>query len=49
LALPIKWHDVQWGTVPEWVGVAVLLLIGVGVWSLARSIERVRDRSDHLR
>jgi hypothetical protein len=49
VALPIKWHNVQWGTVPEWIGVVALLLIGGGVWSLARSIERVRDRSDHFR
>jgi ABC-type nickel/cobalt efflux system permease component RcnA len=49
VTLPIKWHSVQWGTVPEWIGVAVLLLIGVGVWSLARNIEPTRDRTDRFR
>jgi protein-S-isoprenylcysteine O-methyltransferase Ste14 len=42
-------HSVQWGTVPEWIGALSLVLIAVGVWSVARNGERERDRSDHLR
>jgi hypothetical protein len=44
--LPIKWHDVHWGTVPEWIGVVALLVIAVAVWTLARNSRPVRDSSD---
>ena len=49
VALPIKWHNLQWGTVPEWFGVLALLFIAVGVWLLVRNSERARDRSDDFR
>lgn len=43
--LPIKWHSMRWGTVPEWVGVALLLVIAVGVWRLVRGNDQAQERS----
>jgi hypothetical protein len=42
--LPINWHSVRWGTVPEWIGVAVLLCIAVGVWRHLHNTQDVRER-----
>ncbi len=49
VALPIKWHNVHLGTLPEWIGVVALLFVGAAVWSLARSIERAHPSDDHFR
>jgi hypothetical protein len=48
-----EWHNVRWGTAPEWIGAFALVLIAAGVWILARSTERARSTGradgDHVR
>jgi hypothetical protein len=39
-----EWHNVRWGTAPEWIGAFALVLIAAGVWRLARGTERARSR-----
>ena len=47
--LPIKWHHVQWGTVPEWIGAVALVVVAAAVWRLVHATERARNRHDSLR
>jgi len=38
-------RGLQWGDVPEWIAAVALLIIGGGVWKIARIIELQRRDS----